>query len=337
MNVSSSIGSSIEPMNLTEITIQKSALNAGKKYFPMLKTMKKLWKKEKENYMENNQIISLSNSLPIKQWWEDPEKIKLLKNTICRGTNDNELQLFLHACQRTGLDPFMKQIHAVKRGDIMTIQTGIDGFRLIAERTGNYSPGREPTFVYDKDGELCSSTAYVKKRTLDGTWHEVAATAFFSEYCQKTRDGNPTRFWKEMKHNQLAKCAEALALRKAFPADLSGLYTQEEMQQADIEVVETKRVSANAPIQEETAAMAEYVISVQQSVELEKLIKQCESGYREKLLNFFKIKSWSELPEKEFTRAKDAMIRKIEKLKEQEKIVNDFEKFSVDKKEVAHA
>lgn len=175
----------------------------------------------------------------------DDKKIDLLKNTICKGSSNDELELFLHACQRTGLDPFMKQIYAVKRWDnnlkrdSMTIQTAIDGYRLIAERTGKYSPGREPTYQYDDKGNIISSTAYIKKQTADGTWHEVAATAFFNEYCQKTKEGRPTKFWMQLGHAMIAKCAEALALRKAFPGDLSGIYTKEEMQQADIEVGET--------------------------------------------------------------------------------------------------
>jgi len=176
----------------------------------------------------------------------DNKKLDLLKNTICKGSNDDEFELFLHACQRTGLDPFMKQIYAVKRPErqkdgtwreSMSIQTAIDGYRLIAERTGKYSPGKEPTYQYDQNGNIVSATAYVKKQTADGTWHEVAATAFFNEYCQKTKEGKPTKFWMQLGHAMIAKCAEALALRKSFPAELSGLYTKEEMMQAEIEDV----------------------------------------------------------------------------------------------------
>lgn len=160
-------------------------------------------------------------------------KKDLIKRTICRGATDDELQFFIHACKRTGLDPFMKQIHAVKRksknGEVMTIQTGIDGLRLIADRSGNYAPGREPSFQYDEKGKIKSATAYIKKRTADGTWHEVSATAFYSEYKPTyTND-----FWENKAHIMLSKCAEALALRKAFPAEMSGLYTSEEMEQAN--------------------------------------------------------------------------------------------------------
>jgi len=162
-------------------------------------------------------------------------KRELIKKTICKGATNDELELFIHACKHTGLDPFMKQIHAVKRksknGDVMTIQTGIDGLRLIADRSGNYAPGREPTFQYDANGKIKSATAYIKKRTADGVWHEVSATAFYSEY--KPTYSND--FWENKAHIMLSKCAEALALRKAFPAEMSGLYTAEEMEQANSE------------------------------------------------------------------------------------------------------
>lgn len=160
------------------------------------------------------------------------DKIELLKNTVCKGATNDEFQLFLHVCKRTGLDPFMRQIYSIPRGGQRTIQTAIDGLRLIAERTNRYSPGKEPTYTYDSNGKLISATSYVKKQTLDGSWHEVSATAFFDEYTAGTQ------FWKKMPHNQLAKCAEALALRKAFPAEMSGIYSQEEMDQADKVVVE---------------------------------------------------------------------------------------------------
>lgn len=172
---------------------------------------------------------------------EFESKKDLLKRTICNGATDDEFQLFVHACKRTGLDPFMKQVYAVKRWDnnlkreTMTIQTGIDGYRLIAERTGRYAPGKEPSYTYDSNGTLESATAYVKKMTKDGTWHEVAATAFFDEYCQRNKDSKPIAMWQKMARNQLAKCAESLALRKAFPAEMSGLYTTDEMEQAESE------------------------------------------------------------------------------------------------------
>lgn len=180
----------------------------------------------------------------------DNDQIQLFKNLYCKGLDDNEVELFLHVCKRTGLDPVLKQIYPVKRNTrqtdgsykmTLTIQTGIDGYRLIAERTGRYSPGKEPTFCYGQNNNLVSATAYIKKMTPDGTWHEVPATAFFDEYCQREKSGEPTRFWKTMPHGQLAKCAEALAIRKAYPEQISWVYTREEMQQSEVlEEIPTK-------------------------------------------------------------------------------------------------
>ena len=165
------------------------------------------------------------------------DQVDLIRRQVCPGASNDELALFLHLCRRTGLDPLARQIYAIRRKENlegewvekMTFQTGIDGYRLIADRTGRYVPGREPTFSYDKGGNLHSATAYVKKQTLDGAWHDVSATAHYGEYVALKRDKTPTRLWATKPHVMLAKCAEALALRRAFPAELSGVYTSEEM------------------------------------------------------------------------------------------------------------
>jgi len=164
--------------------------------------------------------------------------VELIKRTICKGADDLELKLFLNQCQRTGLDPFARQIHAVKRWDasvgkeVMQAMIGIDGFRLIADRSGRYVPGGEPTFCYDKEGFLLKATAYVNVYR-QGTWHEVSDSALYAEYVQTKKSGEPNSMWAKMPHSQLAKCAESRCLRKAFPAELSGLYTSEEMAQSD--------------------------------------------------------------------------------------------------------
>ena len=125
----------------------------------------------------------------------DNSGIETIKKMYCKNCTDDEIKVFIHACNRTGLDPFMRQIYAIKRGSNLTIQTGIDGFRLIAERTGNYSPGRESTIVYDDKGKILSATAYIKKRTSDQVWHEVAATAYMDEYNPGQGLWNQTCHW----------------------------------------------------------------------------------------------------------------------------------------------
>ncbi len=168
------------------------------------------------------------------------DKIDLLKRTICEGATNDELELFVAQCRRTGLDPFVRQIHAVKRWnaqakrEVMTIQVGIDGLRLIAERTGNYAPGQDAEFAYAKDNTLHKATAFVKK-WVHGEWHSVPASALWTEYCQVTREGKPMAMWGKMPHVMLEKVAEARALRKAFPQETSGLYIHEEMMQAESE------------------------------------------------------------------------------------------------------
>lgn len=170
----------------------------------------------------------------------ESSKVALIKDTIARGASDDELMLFLHLAQRSGLDPFSRQIYLIERqsnvnGQWITTrqpQTGIDGLRLIADRTDRYAPGREPSFSYDADGRLETATSYVKK-WVRGEWHEVAATAHYREYVQTKKDGHPTKMWADKPHIMLAKCGEALALRRAFPAEMSGLYTSDEIPAGD--------------------------------------------------------------------------------------------------------
>lgn len=161
--------------------------------------------------------------------------VDLIKSTICVGASDDELDLFLKQCARTRLDPFARQIYAIKRWDgrqrreVMGVQTSIDGLRLVAERTERYAPGPKPSFRTE-DGQMVA-TAYVKKFVRD-EWHIVEADAYWEEYVQTNKDGKVTAMWASKPHIMLAKCAEALALRKAFPQELSGLYTDDEMAQA---------------------------------------------------------------------------------------------------------
>lgn len=172
------------------------------------------------------------------------EKIELIKRTVAKGATDDELQLFLHVAQRSGLDPFARQIYAIKRWDsrerkeVMQPQTSIDGYRLIASRTGRYVPGPKPSYAYAPDGKtLVSATAYIK--VLAGNeWHTVEAEAFWDEYAVTYEKDGKKRLgpmWEKMPHVMLAKCAEALVIRRAFPNETQGIYTAEEMGRANSE------------------------------------------------------------------------------------------------------
>jgi phage recombination protein Bet len=155
------------------------------------------------------------------------EQVGLIKRTLCAGATNDEMEMFLGQCQRTGLDPFAKQIYLVKRQNKMCIQTGIDGFRLIAERSGQYAGNDDP--VFDDEDSPKKATVTVHK-IINGIRCPFTASARWSQYYPGDAQGF---MWKKMPHVMLGKCAEALALRKAFPQELSGLYTTEEMSQAD--------------------------------------------------------------------------------------------------------
>ena len=156
-----------------------------------------------------------------------PEQVDLIKSQIAVGATDDELRLFLYVADKSGLDPLTKQIYFIKRGGRMTIQTAIDGFRAIADRTGQYSSSDEP--VFEEEGNKPVKATVTVGKIVQGVVGKFTATARWSEYYPEK---GQTFMWDKMPHTMLGKCAEALALRKAFPAQLSGLYTGDEMDQA---------------------------------------------------------------------------------------------------------
>lgn len=201
------------------------------------------------DHAANSKAIAIreKRSPAVLEW--DDEYRRLVKLTVLRPKNREatgaELAMFAEQVQRTGLDPFFKQIYGIYRWDsrakaeVMQVQAGIDGFRLTAERTGKYE-GQTPamwcaedgiwTDVWTKPGNPFAARVGVYKK---GRREPTYAVAHWREYVQKNQQGNPAGKWADMPANQLAKCAEALALRKCFPAELSGLYTPEEMEQAE--------------------------------------------------------------------------------------------------------
>ena len=197
-------------------------------------------------------------------WWNERQSAALAQIGVADAPQADQL-VFLHYCQRTGLDPSARQIYMIGRwsreGTKYTIQTSIDGFRLIGRRAADAH--RETLEV--SDTEWCGP---------DGIWRDVwlsdeppaaarvavlrnggrfPAVALFREYAQTKKDGNLTQMWADKGALMIAKCAEALAWRKAFPHDLSGLYTSDEMDQAN------NRQAAPAPTPPPAADPAEMI------------------------------------------------------------------------------
>lgn len=193
-------------------------------------------------------------------------EVDLIKTQIAPGVTDGELKLFLHVCKSRQLDPFSKQIYAIVRKQWnqdtreheqkMTIMAGIDGFRLTAKR-GGIEAIDEPEFEYD--ARLCSNAnplGIVKasvKVWRAGVSRPTVGVAYWDEYAQTKRDGSLMGLWGKMPRTMIAKCAEAQALRKAAPEELSGIYAPEEMDQANSEPRE------RAPQQQPQRAQAQHV------------------------------------------------------------------------------
>lgn len=182
-------------------------------------------------------------------------QIDLMKRTIAKGASDDELKMFIQVCKGASLNPFLKQVFLVPRWDsregkeVRAIQVSIDGFRAIAESGGQYAGNDDPTFdgeetvtVGDKAKKQIThptkATVTVYK-IIEGQRYPFSATARWSEYYPGEKMGFQ---WHARPFLMLGKCAEALALRKAFPKLLSGMYAQEEMEKGGGEVSDAQKV-----------------------------------------------------------------------------------------------
>jgi phage recombination protein Bet len=166
-------------------------------------------------------------------------QIDLITRTVCKGATRDELALTLAYSRRTGLDLLTKQLYAIKYGGQLTFQTSIDGFRLIAERSGKYA-GQVGPWWCGSDGKwlevwtVAGPPFAARIGVLRSDFKEpLYAVARYSSYVKRGRDGQPQGLWATMADVLIAKCAESLALRKGFPNELGGVYTGEEMAQAN--------------------------------------------------------------------------------------------------------
>jgi len=184
---------------------------------------------------------------PDQTAWTPEQQAWLQQSGIDNQVTAAELSGFLHLCQRTQLDPFSRQIYLIGRYDkragrmVFTPQTGIDGYRVVAHRVVASSGdnfGYEDALWCDESGRwrdvwLSDQPPAAVKVAVLRNGQRFSAVALFREYVQTSKENRPIGLWGKMPASQLAKCAEALALRKAFPFDLAGVYTAEEMAQSD--------------------------------------------------------------------------------------------------------
>lgn len=227
---------------------------------------------------------------------------------IPKDTPASAISMYSKFCAESNLSPFKKQVHLVKRwtkdGDRYTIQTGIDGYRAIANRTGQYAGNDDYRFdeglteyeaVKNKRNPPTTATATVY-RIVSGVRCPFSSTARWDEYVQQGKNG-VSPMWSKMPYLMLGKCAEALALRKAFPEEIGGVYTDEEMQQADVVQVEKQPMqSGKAPVEvqeavvvkpdfgEETEKRSKALTAISKATSqstLDKITAQAEKYYTE--------------------------------------------------------
>ena len=178
-----------------------------------------------------------------------PEEVALIHRTMMDGASNDDVALFVQTCERTGLDPFARQIMASKRNTQRDGQwiiqwtwlVTIDGLRKIAIDSGDYE-GQEGPYWCGPDGKWVeiwtdkkppfAAKVLVHRR---GFRTGLSGIAKYDSYVQKKKDGQPNQVWNNLGDHMTAKCAEALALRKAFPNEMAGLYTSDEMAQAGYE------------------------------------------------------------------------------------------------------
>lgn len=212
-------------------------------------------------------------SLTAPSW--TAEDLDALKQTMCAQLTDAEFRVFLAACRRLGLDPMARQIYALKLDNRMTPQVSIDGFRLISERTGKYAGMLGPYWcgldgewreVWLDDKPPAAAKVGILRRDFD---QPVWGVARYKSYARNTTP------WGKFPDVMIAKVAESLARRYAFPNELSGVYSPEEMQQAHLE--EREATEPDVPMTVTVTAMqSDHALTREEPVTLRSLYERSQ-------------------------------------------------------------
>lgn len=219
-----------------------------------------------------NNVVALQPQRSLRDY--SGAQLALIRKTVAADCNELEFDLYMEVARRVGLDPFRRQIYAVvynkKDADKrkMAIITGIDGFRAVAARNRDYRPDdEEATIVYDADAKdpetnplgIVKATVKAYKLGPNGEWHPVVATAHWDEFAPLKEEWaydeakgkrQPTgRFtldatsnWRKMARVMICKVAEAQALRRGWPEDLSGIYAPEEMERSMVDITPSAEI-----------------------------------------------------------------------------------------------
>ena len=202
-----------------------------------------------------------------QDFW-DAKQLAALSQLGIQGVDNATLAIFFHYSQRTGLDPFSKQIYLINRGGRWVIQVGIDGFRIIARRAADRSGctlGYEDTLFFGKDSEprkvwVDDEPPVACQVTVLRDGHRFPGLTRYADYVPLDKGGKPTGLWGKMPSEQSEKCSEARALRRAFPHDLGGVYIPEEIEEVPEELrIRPRRASAEVVHDEQPDDVAEPV------------------------------------------------------------------------------
>ena len=180
-----------------------------------------------------NKLVQVKNQVKI-----DKAQIQTLvqAGVIPKETPPAQIEIFAKVCSTLQLDPFTKEIYLVGYNKKYSIISGINGFRKIASRTGQYAGSEDAKFDLQSNGTFktaseliaagkkpttCTVTVY---RVVGGVRCPFTHTAVFKEF-----EGGSYSQWPKMPFQMFAMVAESFALRKAFGGEFQGVHTEEEV------------------------------------------------------------------------------------------------------------